>query len=222
MQQKISLLCTQGHFIEVLRKLIGHTICSCWGSERTVTVHDLAPHATSITKLQHGLCNTSAPCPNKKTDRARVNTGHRRFFVENINSNSSSFIKSSHKKASISRSQFPPTVLPIRHQELKCSPQSFSDPSSPVSIENAPLCQFFLATNHPSTKCVAIPPQPCETLIYTSDSSLPSIAIHARCYTIISPSDVHHRHTVHTDDLTFGKRLKHAPPTHPQNAPPNY
>lgn len=45
----------QGIFIKGLPKSIRHSMCSYWGSKKSAVPHELAPHATYVSKLQHDL-----------------------------------------------------------------------------------------------------------------------------------------------------------------------
>lgn len=62
-------------------------------NKQDATVHDLAIHATFITKLQHGLHTTEAPFPRDEMDKRRRKSGYRGGNVNHINWNSSSSIK---------------------------------------------------------------------------------------------------------------------------------
>lgn len=152
------------------------------GPKKNAIIPDLAPHEILFTKLKQTLCSTNAPSHNHQTDLRPGNTRQRGSNVNNINSDSSLWVKSSYKNASSSRSWSTRTAMPIWHKQLQCAPESFSSPSSVTLIKNAPFCRFCLPKKHPTTQCPVIWPQLRATFIDPRQADLRSFARLLRRY----------------------------------------
>lgn len=100
-------------------------------------------------KLQHGSRNTNTPCHLDQTENRRGSTGRAGYITENVNSNSSSWIKLSCKSASSFWSRFQQTAMEICQQKLRGVMQSFQSPLSTTPIEDVPFCRFYFVINHP-------------------------------------------------------------------------
>lgn len=92
----------------ILKKCLSESICDNMPFylrlKKNGTVHDSADHATSLTMLQQGSCNTEASFHWDRTDSRRGNTEHREGNNDNISSDSLSPIRFSHKNAPFPRS----------------------------------------------------------------------------------------------------------------------
>lgn len=159
--------------IEGLSESVRRSTRSYWSSKKDSTLHDVAHRANLLTKLQHDIRNTDAPYHKEKTDNRRENTKRRDSNVNNNILNSSSSTKSSLTNTSFLQS--PPIAIPIWHQQLQRTPQSFSPPLSTTPIDHAPFFLFFLAKNHHTKYCSATPSRFSAMLINTIKANLPSI-----------------------------------------------
>lgn len=130
---------------------------SYWGSMKNGTVHDLAPYAAYLKKLQIGSQNTNSPLRNKKRVNRRK-TVHRGVHASDIELNESS-TKSACKNLPCLQS--PPTDMTIRRKHDKQPqkplqlPWSLSPLTSTMSIDNVLYCRFCQSLNHPSTHFTA-------------------------------------------------------------------
>lgn len=151
--------------IEGYSESICHSMHSYWGSEKNATVHDLVLQAISLTKLNHGSCSNDGPRHNDQKNSRRGSTGCRGRNANNINSNFSSSINSSHRNA-LSCQGSTITAMHIWHEQLQCVLQSFLPRlqrrqskmcHSPVSVGqiSIQLCKprpfYFNSVRHLST-----------------------------------------------------------------------
>lgn len=102
-----------GIYTEGLTESVSLSKCSYWGSKINTTNHDLARHATLITKSEHCLHNTDAPHDDDKTNNLRGNTARRGGSAKNITYSSSSSIQSFRKNAQSPLLLSPLTVTAI-------------------------------------------------------------------------------------------------------------
>lgn len=203
--------------MEGLSELIRHTMRSYRGSKREATVKNFARHATLLTKLQHGLCDTYTLRQHEKTDSQCGNIGRRDSNVNNNNTNSPPSIRQSRQNALCSRSRFLLTAMPISHQQ----PQRACNRFCPKSIDDARFYQSGLAKNHPTKQKLPIQLSSAQHSSVNSKTSS-SLFKDGQNVTVKSiPRTIITEILFNTDDATFDEHVQNALSSRPRNPPQN-
>lgn len=156
MRSSLQRICGEGHFNWRPTELIHNIMGSCWDSNKSVTVHSLARHATSLAKLNRGRTGQTR-CVKTSWIFADGIVDTKKLAIKNVRASGSSSEPSMPHLASQDRAIS--SAMPTWHQQWMRTLQWHSPPLSTTTINNVPCCKCCLLASLSMTQCSAVPLQ---------------------------------------------------------------